>query len=156
MNFNDQAWEMMSSIGTCMFITNASTGLRARPMAALVRPEQTVIWFLTDSESAKQDEIENNPEICLAFSDGASRFVSMTGHATLTGDRAAIRDIWSPAAKAFWPKGPDDPSIVAIHVEPRQGEIWDGSTGLAATAKMAFAILTGSKPDLGTSAKVTL
>jgi general stress protein 26 len=153
---NDRAWEMMKDIDFCMFVTQGQYGPRSRPMSSVVRKDDGAIWFLTDAGSSKDDEIEKNPEVCLSYSNGSSQFVSITGYATQTSDRAAILDIWTPSAQAFWPNGPDDAAIIAIHVQPLEGEIWDGPSGLVAAAKLAFAAVTGSKPDLGTNAKVNL
>ena len=43
-----------------------------------------------------------------------------------------------------------------ITVKPDEGELWDSPGLVVATAKMMFAAVTGSKPDVGDNAKVDL
>lgn len=153
---SSHAWKMMKDMDICMFVTMSTDGPRARPMSSIVREEDGVISFLTDRTAAKDEEIRQNPQVCLAYSDGGSNHVSVTGHATLDDDRSVIEELWSPGAQAFWPAGPSDPNIVAIHVQPSQGEIWDGPSGLVAAAKFAFAIITKTRPAFGVNEKVVL
>ena len=44
-------WKHMQRIGTCMLVTRGETHVRARPMRAIIRPDQSVIWFITDASA---------------------------------------------------------------------------------------------------------
>lgn len=156
MTDQERCWEMMAEIGVCMMVTVAANGPQARPMRAIVRPEESAVWFLTDSASHKAEELEKAPDVCLVFTDGGSRYLSVQGHATLTNDRDAVHGIWTPEAKAFWPGGPDDASVNAIHVQPIDAEIWEGDNFAVAAAKAMFAAVRGVRADLGSHAKVPL
>lgn len=146
----------MQEIETCMLVTVTARGPHARPMNAIIRPLEGVIWFLTDGASHKSEELETAPDVCLIFTDGSSRHLVVTGHATLTNDRDAVRSVWSPAAKVFWPEGPDDVSVNAIHVQPIEAEIWEGDNLAIAAFKAAFAAMRGVRADLGDHAKIAL
>ncbi len=154
----DQArcWAMMEEMETCLLVTVTARGPHARPMNAILRPAESAIWFLTDAASHKTDELETAPDVCLIFTNGSSRHLVVQGHATLTNDRDAIRSVWTPEAKAFWPNGPDDGSVKAIHVEPVEAEVWDGDNIAVSAFKAAFAAIRGVRAELGTHAKVPL
>jgi general stress protein 26 len=149
-------WRLMRDIGTCMLVTSINGVPRARPMSAIIAEVGEPIWFLTDADSHKMDELARAPDVCVTFSDGASRHVSLLGHATLINDRDAVRELWTPAANAFWPDGPDDRSVNAIRVEPVSAEYWHGDGTIVAAAKAMFAAATGRRADLGSNEKLVL
>ena len=63
-----------------------------------------MIYFLTDVDAPKAEEIRRNKSICLALADNKSqKYVSITGHAEIIDDRNRIREVWSIYDKAFWP-----------------------------------------------------
>lgn len=152
----DQAWAMMSEIDFCMFVTTSATKIRSRPMSSIVKKDEGCIYFLTDARAAKDDEIANNPNILLAYSDGASQFVSVEAKAELSSDRALIKRLWNPGAQAFWPSGPDDINIIAIVARPSFAEFWDGPGNVVSTVKFVYALVSGTKPDMGQNSKVNL
>lgn len=140
-------WDAMESIRTAMMVSRGDLGPHARPMSAIVRPEEGRVWFLTDRETAKACEIERNPGVAVTFSNGTSRHVALTGTAAIVEERAYVRDLWSASAQAFYPGGPEDPSIVAIRVAPEVAELWDGPSTPVAMVKMAAALVTRTTAD---------
>jgi general stress protein 26 len=95
----DRVWELMERISICMLATHDGERIRSRPMAAFVRREEDAVYFLTDVQHHKDEEIRHNPNVGLAFADGR-KFVSVTAHATVSRDQAKIKELWGPAAKA--------------------------------------------------------
>lgn len=151
-----RAWNMMEKIQTCMLITWDGERQRARPMAATVKPAEHAIYFLTDARREKDDQIARFPIVTLAFADtGGQKYVSVTGHATVSSDRARIKELWSPFAKAWW-DSPEDPNIRVLTVSPDDAELWDSPGTLIATVKMLTAAATGSRPDMGENRKVAM
>jgi general stress protein 26 len=151
-----KVWALMAKIGFCMLASRDGDEIRARPMAAYVEEEDGKVYFLTDKESAKEEEVAEHPEVCLAFADaGAQKYVSVSGDAALSNDRERIRKIWSPAAKAWW-EGPDDPAIRLLAVTPRDAQYWDSPGTILSYVKMAAAIVTASRPAVGEHAKVEM
>ena len=73
-----------------MLTTHDGERIRSRPMAAFVRREEDAIYFLTDAQHHKDEEIRDNPNVGLAFADG-QKFVSVTGHAAVSRDTARSR-----------------------------------------------------------------
>ncbi|MBV9516645.1 MAG: pyridoxamine 5'-phosphate oxidase family protein [Hyphomicrobiales bacterium] len=151
-----QAWELMEKIGICMLATNDGDAIRSRPMTPNLRRAAGRIEFLTDARRHPDPEIERGSAICLAFSDpGAQRFVSVSGRAQMSADRAEITALWSTPAKAWWDSS-DDPNIRVLIVTPHEAEFWEGSGKLIRYVKMAAAAITGAKSDSGESKKVVL
>lgn len=152
----DRVWSLIERIGHCMFVTHDGTELRARPMSAHADREQDAIYFPTDARNHKDDEVEINDQVCLTFAEtGSYVFVSVSGTANVTDDRAKVHELWSTPAQAFW-ESKDDPNIRVLTVRPHQAEFWDSPGKVVTAVKMAAAAVTGNRPDLGDNRKVTL
>jgi general stress protein 26 len=152
----DRTWELMKKIGFAMLVTHDSDKLRARPMAAHVDRDANTIYFLTDSRRHKDDEIARNPNINLSFADASEqKYVSVTGTAAVTNDRAKIRELFSMPAKAWWDSA-EDPNIRVLKVTPDDAEFWDSPGAVISYVKMAAAAVTGRRPDIGTNRKVAI
>ena len=92
----DRVWSLMDKISFCMLSTRDGEDIRSRPMAAHVARDENAIYFLTDADRAKDEQIEQNPHVGLAFADaGDQKYVSVTGEAAVSNDRAKIKDLWS-------------------------------------------------------------
>ncbi|GGF64471.1 general stress protein [Azorhizobium oxalatiphilum] len=161
MNTNEMSihdiWQEMADRHACMLIDQDGGRLRARPMAPVAREEEGAIWFVTDVNAAKDDEIQANPQVCLAFSDEDDHFfLSVSGRAEVVRDIAKLKEIWTTPMEAYFPGGPNDPNALLLRVTPEQAECWQGDSTLVTGFKMAAAILGERKPDLGTHAKMRL
>jgi general stress protein 26 len=151
-----RVWDLMEKISICMMATWDGRELHSRPMAAYSRRNEHTIYFLTDVRRQKDDEIARYPKLALSFADtGAQKYVSISGHAEVSNDRAMIKELWSTPAKAWW-DSPDDPNIRVLKVRPVEAEYWDGPGTIVSNIKMAVAAATGGKPDLGTNRKVAV
>jgi general stress protein 26 len=146
----------MAKIGFCMLSTRDGEDIRARPMAAHVDRDGHAIYFLTDVEAHKDEEVSLDPHVGLAFADvDGHTYVSLTGSAVVSNDRGKIRELWSTPAKAWW-SSPDDPSIRLLTVTPKDAQYWDSPGTIVSTVKMLAAAMTDRRPDLGDNAKVNL
>jgi general stress protein 26 len=152
----NRVWELMKSIGFAMLVTRDGSKLRARPMAAFVEREQNAIYFLSDARRHKDDEIARDPNVNLAFANASDqKYVSVTGTATVSNDRAKIRELFSTPAKAWW-ESADDPNIRVLKITPEDAEFWDTPGSVISYVKMAAAAVSGTRPDLGDNRKVTM
>ncbi|WP_274423610.1 pyridoxamine 5'-phosphate oxidase family protein [Chelativorans sp. YIM 93263] len=152
----ERVWELIDKIGICMLVSRDGIDLRARPMAAFLDRDTHLIYFLTDAESHKDEELADDPHVAMAFADtGSQAYLSVTGTAEVTNDREKIRQLWSTPAKAWW-KSPDDPSIRVLKVTPKDAQYWDGPGTVASYIKMAAAAVSDARPDLGKNRKVDL
>ncbi|MBK8769610.1 MAG: pyridoxamine 5'-phosphate oxidase family protein [Rhizobiales bacterium] len=148
-------WEIARKMDFCMFVTMDSRKPWARPMSTIVRHEEGKIFMLTDRKSVKDDQIKSNSSVVLAYANKPT-FLTVRGKARLLTDRGTVRNLWSPGAQAFWPKGPEDKNIVAIEVTPEQAEYWEGDNALVSSAKFAWAIVTRKVAEPGESTKLRL
>ena len=154
----DRVWDLIDTIKFAMLVTHDGEGdeLRARPMHAHGRREDDAIYFLTDRRHQKDDEIQINDNICLAFADtGGQRYLSVTGTATVLDDRALVHDLWDASNKAFW-DDENDPDIRVLRVRPSMAEFWDSPGRVVTSVKMVAAALTGAKLEFGENRKVVL
>ena len=157
-NQTEQArvWELVEKIGFCMLATRKGQDIRARPMAAHAEPLENAVYFLTDVEGYKDEEIARAPQVCLAFADsGSQKYVSISGSAEILNDRERIRELWSTPAKAWWDSA-EDPSIRILKVTPAFAEYWDSPGRIVSTIKMMAAAVTSARPDMGDNAKVKM
>ena len=128
--------------------------MRARPMAMRPARAEGVIYFLTDVDAPKAEEIRRNESICLALADNRSqKYVSITGHAELIDDRNRIREVWSIYDKAFWPDK-DDPRIRVLRVTPESAEFWEGAGTVVTAVKLVAAMASGERMNVGANEKV--
>lgn len=152
----DRIWELAKKIDICMFTTVEGSQARARPLSARVRQEEHAIHFLVDVEGAKIAQIEDDPVVTLAWADNSNyKYVTLSGRATVSNNRALIKDLWEKTDRAWW-DDENDPAIRVITVSPQEGELWDSPTKVVATVKMVAAAITGTKPEIGNNAKVRM
>jgi general stress protein 26 len=83
--------------------------------------------------------------------------VSLSGRASITQDRDQIDKRWNAGAKAWFPKGKDDPQVALLRVDVAQAEYWDApSSKMVVAAAYIKSRLTGQTPHVGDHAKVEL
>lgn len=152
----DRVWKLMDRIGFCMLATREGDDIRSRPMAAHVVRDENAVYFLTDVDSHKDDEIEAEPNVGLAFADsGGQKYVSVSGLAAVSNDRAKIRELWSTPAKAWWDSA-DDPSIRVLKVTPKDAQYWDSPGTVVSYVKMLVATVSDTRPEIGDTGKVRM
>lgn len=120
-------WSMIKDIRVAMLTTTDEDGsLRARPMAGVQKDFDGVLWFFTRAGTHKVLEIEAHHAVNLAYVDSnAQHYVSVSGHAELSRDKAKAGAIWSEALAPWFPKGLDDPELALLKVTVDKGEYWD-------------------------------
>jgi general stress protein 26 len=158
--------ELIADFDTAMLVTHAADGgLRGRPLAVANAHDKATddgkVYFATSIESPKVDELRADAHVAVTFQDD-KRYVSLSGTAELTRDRALIERLWAEPWKVWFPKGKDDPTLAIVVVTPAAGEYWDqtGLAGLRYLVSSMKAYATGTKGPDGTdeeqNAKVRL
>ena len=142
---------MMGSIAPEGFI-------HARPMVAQHEEGSRDLWFFTDRHSEKIPEIRADPRVVLCYSEPSDQnYVSISGTASLVGDRGKIRELWSEPMRTWFPKGPEDPEIMLIKVTAERAQYWDSpSSTLVYAYGYVKAAVTGERPKPADEAKVRL
>ena len=152
-------FEMIKDIKVAMMTTVDEDGsLRSRPMwNAQAKPGED-LWFMTRGSAPKTDEVEKERKVNLSYADpGSQNYVSVSGTATISRDRAKIKELFAEPMRTWFPKGSDDPEIALIRVRIDKGEYWDSPSGLMVYAYgYVKAVITGESPKPGDHEKVNL
>lgn len=146
-------WKHVTDIGTCMMVTaNSDGGIRARPMRGTVDQDGNAIWFFSDRDTDKDEDVERNPRCCLTYADTHDQtFVSVSGHITLIHDREQIDAHWTEGAEIYYPHGRNDENILLMKFVPEVGEYWDApSSPIVIAIQFLQAKVSSERPELGT------
>jgi general stress protein 26 len=152
----DHVWKLIHEIPVAMVVTHEGQGqnMRARPMAVRSARDVGAIYFLTDADTPKANEIQRNQSVCLALSDDRNqKYVSISGHAEMIDDRDRVKKFWSIYDNAFW-SDKNDPRIRVLRVTPESAEYWEGAGKVVTAVKLVAAIASGERMDLGDNEKV--
>ncbi len=141
--------ELIKDAETCFFCTSAADGsIDARPMAVQQVDEQGNLWFLSADDSHKNQELKADSKVRLFFQGSPhSDFLHLEGTATVSRDKAKIKELWKFVLKTWFTEGEDDPRITVIKVAPSYGYYWDTKHGNA---------VAGVKMLIGAAVGVTL
>ncbi len=137
---------------SCFFCTNIISGqsFSTRPMSPQKIDEQGNFWFLSAKDSKKNQELKIDPYVQLLFQGSHySDFLTLYGDATISDDKAKIKELWEPTLKTWFTEGVDDPRITVIKVEPWEGYYWDTKHGMvvAGLKRLAGAALGKTLDD---------
>lgn len=127
-------------------------------MAPIARVEENAIYFFTHRDTHKDLEVERDPRVCLTFADeSGNRYVSLSGDIQISQDPEEKRRLWSLPLRSQMPEGAEDSAVLLLIFRPQAGEYWEGpSSKLVVAFRMAAAIATGKRADLGDNRKVSL
>ncbi len=123
----DKIKQLAEGIDICLFCTNLreDDGETTRPMSTQGVDKEGNLWFFSDKNSLKNEEIKKDKIVRLYFSDpGKSSFMVLNGEAEISFDRDKIEELWTPHVKA-WFDGKDDPNISLIKVNTKSAYYWD-------------------------------
>ena len=143
--------EVVDESATCFFCTAVSTGESGgtRPMNVRKVDASGTLWFLSASDSHKNQELGSDSSVRLFFQGSEhSGFLQLTGRASISRDARRIRDLWSPVLKTWFTEGIDDPRITVIRFDPSGGYYWDNKHGdTVAGIKMLVGAAIGKTLD---------
>lgn len=143
--------EMVKQAENCFFCSAIPTGESNgdRPMNVRQVDDSGNLWFLSASDSRKNQELEIDSSVKLYFQGSKhSDFMQLNGTATISRDKEKIKELWSPLVKTWFTEGMDDPRITVIKVTPTEGYYWDTKHGTAvAGIKMLIGAALGKTLD---------
>lgn len=161
----DELYELIEGIEIAMLTTRRSDGmLVSRPMATQKRHPGADLWFVTDVESHKIDELVFDPNVSLAYYNVKTwEWVSASGVASINTDRSLIRSLYEPDWKAwFGDEGgarngePDDPRFALLFVDVVS--VVYGKRNKPKTLalfEVVKGLVTGKQPDVADVRRVT-
>ena len=152
--------EINDKATACFFCTNIQSQkpFATRPMSVQKLDEQGVFWFLSATDSHKNQEIAADANVQLLFqgSDYAD-FLTLYGQATISTDKQKIKELWNPILKTWFTEGQDDPRISVIKVVPTEGYYWDIKHNQAiALLKRVAGAITGKTLDDSIEGKINV
>lgn len=130
--------------------------LTSRPMTLQEVEFDGDLWFFAERGSNPVRHVALSPQVNVGVGSGGT-WVSLTGAATVVDDVAKKKELWNGGVEAWFPQGPEDPSVVLIRVEGESAEYWDSPGGRLATAfSFVKAKATGERIQGGENEKVDL
>jgi general stress protein 26 len=154
----DELYELIEGIEIAMLTTRRPDGrLVSRPMATQKREPGTDLWFVTDIETGKINELTTDPNVALSYYNVKTwEWVSVSGTATLSTDRTMIRELYKPDWKAWFGDeggnrdgGPDDPRLALILVDANSVVYGKRNKPKPlALFEVVKGIVTGKEPDV--------
>ena len=99
--------EIVKQAQNCFFCTSISVGQSdgARPMNVRHVDDEGNLWFLSASDSHKNQELAREPLVRLYFQGSThSDFLQLNGRATILRDREKIKSLWDPFSGHGSPK----------------------------------------------------
>jgi general stress protein 26 len=146
----DKLHELLEDFDTAMLVTRNHEGeLRARPMVVADVDAEGTIWFMTQNQSGKIDEIAADDQVGVTM-QSSDRYLSLSGRAEPVNNREKLEELWSESWKTWFPEGKDDPTLCLLRVRGDRGEYWDnnGGSGLKYMIEAGKAYLNGTRPDV--------
>lgn len=155
----DELYELIDDIDIALMTTVRPDGmLVTRPMATQDHNHLGDLWFVTNIETHKVDEIEANPHVSIGYLNPKTmEWVSVSGTATISQDRAKIRELHERDWKAWFEDeggnrdgGPDDPRLALIVVDAHTVTYMKAKHSRPRTLfEIARGVVTGDQPDIG-------
>jgi general stress protein 26 len=140
--------ELIHSIQFAMLTsTHADGSMHSRPMTTQQVEFDGTLWFFSGLNSEKVQELQANPQVNVSYSaPDDQRYVSVSGRAHVSRDRARMEELWNPLFKAWFPKGLDDPDICLLRVDVTHAEYWDSpSSKMVQLAGFIKSVVTGQR-----------
>ena len=155
----NKLYSHIDDIEVAMMTTRRADGhLQSRAMATQKRAAGADLWFVTLDGMPKLGDIAADPHVNLSYyKDRTREWVSVSGLATLSKDRAKIHELYAPDWKAWFPKGDDprhgtrdDPRMVLIGVTVHAAVFLEVNKPQPVILfELVKGWLTGSTPELG-------
>lgn len=161
----DDLYHLIDGIEVAMFTTRRADGhLVSRPMQTQERTSGVDLWFMTNIDTHKLDDLMTDPHVNLAYYKNRTReWVSVAGLATVSTDRELVRELYKPDWKAWLGDeggnrdgSADDPRIALILVEAESVTYMKVTKPRPVVLfELARGIVTGEPPQVGSVRTVT-
>lgn len=125
--------------------------LVSHPMTIQEVSDDVDVLFFVGLDSGHAEALRQGSAVNLAVAEGGT-WLSVAGKAVFEDDRARIRSLWTDAAEAYFPEGPEDENLGLLRFSGDSAQYWGVPGGkVAAVAQIVRARLTGDRPAGGTA-----
>jgi general stress protein 26 len=155
----EKLYSHIDDIEIAMMTTRRSDGhLQSRAMANQKRAGGADLWFVTTDGTQKLRDLEADPHVNLSYyKDRTREWVSVSGLATISRDRAKIHELYAPDWKAWFAEQgdprhgtKDDPRMVLIGVDVHAAMFLEVNNPLPVVLfEVVKGWVTGEAPELG-------
>ena len=157
----DTLWGLIKDIPFGMLTHRTASGmLHSHPLTTQSKglDSPTELHFFISKQGELYEALQTDGQVNLSYADpGADSYVSLSGDARFSSDQALKESLWSPAAKAWFAEGVNDPDLALLVVRAHHAEYWDvKESKMVQLFKMAKAAVTGKQPGLGEHREVHL
>lgn len=149
--------DMAKEVKICMFCTYDGTNrLQTAPMSVNKVDDEGNVWFISDKNSKRNEDLAVNTITDLIFGDPANEnYISLHGSSQVLYDKETIKELWNPIVKTWFQGGVDDPNISIIKVTPDDAYYWDTKHGkMISFLKIVAGAITGKTMDDGVEGKL--
>ena len=161
----DDLYDLIKGIEIAMFTTRRPNGqLVSRPMATQERIEGADLWFVTNADTDKLDELKLDPHVNCAYYNNKSReWVSVSGVASISKNKNRIRQLYKEDWKAYFGDeggdrdgGPNDSRLTLILIEAESAVYMKVNKPRPIVLfEVLKGMVTGSRVDVGQIREVT-
>ena len=155
----EKLYSHIDDIEIAMMTTRRSDGhLQSRAMANQKRAGGADLWFVTTDGTQKLRDLEADPHVNLSYyKDRTREWVSVSGLATISRDRAKIHELYAPDWKAWFAEQgdprhgtKDDPRMVLIGVDVHAAMFLEDNYPLPVVLfEVVMGWVTGESPEIG-------
>lgn len=110
------AKEIIDNSGPCALISLDENGApRARAMDAFPVEDDFVVWFGTNANSRKVEQIKKDSRVTVYYlSEDASGYVVISGKATLVNDSKLKNTYWKESWESFYPENKENYLLIKV------------------------------------------
>ncbi|HXS20259.1 MAG TPA: pyridoxamine 5'-phosphate oxidase family protein [Steroidobacteraceae bacterium] len=130
--------------------------LHTRPIETLRCDSDCTLWFFTDHQSPKANELAHDMRVSVGYSDPAKRiYAAVAGYGRILRDKALAAELWTPTQKAWYPKGLNDEHLSILRVTLERAEYWETPGKAAYLIAALQAAVTGVPASVGQAHKLS-
>ena len=155
----EKLYDRIDEIEIAMMTTRRPDGhLESRAMATQKHAAGADLWFVTLDDTQKLRDLAADPHVNLSYyKDRTREWISVSGIASITRDRARIHELYAADWKVWFPKEgdprhgtADDPRMVLIGVDVHAATFLEVDKPQPVVLfEIVKGWLTGSTPELG-------
>jgi general stress protein 26 len=139
--------ELIERVRIALLTTMDRDGsLHTRPVETLRCDLDGTLWFFTDHQSPKADELSHDMRVSAGYSEPSKGiYAAVAGSGRILRDPALAAQLWTPAQRAWYPAGAGDAHLSILRVTPERAEYWE-TPGRASYLLAALAATVTGKP----------